>query len=109
MIAAPAQEFIFAISVPGLFFLNPTTQAYDSKSGSMVGCVIVGSSASYNLMFYDSNKQTLFVTPVSPTVSVSSRLAHWQVHCLSHAHSLYPVPTKYSSRSNYKLVAKART
>lgn len=67
----PAQEFIFAISVPGLFFLNPATQAYDSKSASMVGCVIVGAGASYNLMFYDSNKATLCVTPVSPSVSSS--------------------------------------
>lgn len=35
----------------------------------MVGCVIVGGGASYNLMFYDANKATLCVTPVSPSVS----------------------------------------
>jgi hypothetical protein len=72
--AAPAQEFIFASSVPGLFFLNPSTKAYESKSSGMIGCVIVGGGAAYNLMFYDSNKATLCVTPISPAVRSSSLL-----------------------------------
>jgi hypothetical protein len=64
----PAADFIFATSVPGLFFLNATTGAYEPKSSGAIGCVVVGAALSYNLMFYDSTKAQLSITPITPSV-----------------------------------------
>jgi len=65
--AAPAAkpEFIFVTTVPGLFFLNPATRSYEGKGTGNIGCVIVGSSAAYNLMFYDGSRVTLLTAPVA--------------------------------------------
>jgi hypothetical protein len=65
--AAPTAkpEFIFVTTVPGLFFLNPATRSYEGKGTGNIGCVIVGSSAAYNLMFYDGSRVTLLTAPVA--------------------------------------------
>jgi hypothetical protein len=75
--AAPAAkpEFIFVTTVPGLFFLNPSTRSYEGKGTGNIGCVIVGSSAAYNLMFYDGSRVTLLTAPVAQVRSGSAGFA----------------------------------
>lgn len=69
--SAGKPEFIFVTSVPGLFYLNPSTRAYEGKGVGNIGCVVVGSGLSYSLMLYDASKQTLLACPVNQH-SVSS-------------------------------------
>jgi hypothetical protein len=74
-----AAEYIFVTSVQGLYFYNPTSRSYESRATSVVGCVIVGSGASYSLMFYDSNRTTLVLAPITQQV----RVCHTICLCLS--------------------------
>ena len=68
--AAPknAPEYVLVASVPALFHLNPATGGYESKSNAQVGCVIVGSGAAYQLLFYDTSKVTLTSTQITAEV-----------------------------------------
>jgi hypothetical protein len=66
--ASSAPAYIFASSVPALYKYTPETKKYESRSTGPVGCAIVGSGASYSFLFYDQNKQTICVAPVTPSV-----------------------------------------
>ncbi len=62
-------SYIYATSVQALFTYNAGTRTYDPLSKGPTGCVIVGSNTQYSLMFYDANKTTLCMAPITPQVS----------------------------------------
>lgn len=68
VVAAPSASAIVYTATVSLYQYDATARKYVQKlnpnSSATIGCVIVGSDASYNLLFYNSNKQHLCLIPI---------------------------------------------